>query len=71
MSQYSIPADFLEAFADMKARLAVLERRQANPLPSFTTAQRPAPNTVPGLMIRNLTTTKAEFSDGTAWQVLY
>jgi len=61
----------VDVLNDLKRRVAALETQQTNPLPFYTTALRPAASTVTGLVIRNTTTTKAEFSDGTTWWPLY
>lgn len=70
MSQYTQPVDLAATILDLRRRVAELERRQTNPLPAFTTAARPAAASVPGLVIRNLTTGTAEFSNGSTWATL-
>lgn len=69
MGEYRTGPDLIEWLHTLQQRVAALETTKLPP--RYTTATRPAPSTVKGLIIFNDTTGKHEGSDGAAWFALY
>ena len=70
MSGYNLPPDFIREFDGLRAKVQALETQPTNPVPTYTTANRPAASSVPYLVIYNTTSAAFEGSNGSAWLAL-